>query len=131
MSTVPASSRPMFSAEPLVFCVTTLSDGSVSLMAAAALSPKNGKPPPGVAVARVTLVWAAADDMAAQSVSASANASRAESEKHRMRRRALCPLPQGERAQIWASRPRIGNSLRRRQPLLQVGDDVRHILQSD
>ena len=45
----------MFSVLPLVFLVSTSSDVSVSLMTAAALSPKNGKPPPGVAVASVTL----------------------------------------------------------------------------
>src|SRR5882757_181455 len=48
----------MFSALPLVFLVSTERDLSVSLMTAAALSPKNGKPPPGVAVASVTWVWA-------------------------------------------------------------------------
>ena len=46
----------MFSALPLVFLVSTLSDVSVSLMTVAALSRKNGEPPPGVAVARVTFV---------------------------------------------------------------------------
>ena len=55
----PRSSRPMFSALPLVFWVSTLSDLSVSLMTAAALSPKNGNPPPGVAVASVTRVGSA------------------------------------------------------------------------
>src|SRR3954470_24937829 len=49
----------MFSAEPLVFLVCTSSDASVSLMTAAALSPKKGKPPPGVAVARETVVFCA------------------------------------------------------------------------
>ena len=52
----------MFSPLPAVFWVVTFSEASVSLMTAAALSPKNGKPPPGVAVASdisVTLVLVA------------------------------------------------------------------------
>ena len=67
----------MFSVLPLVFFVSTSSVLSVSLMTAAALSPKNGKPPPGVAVARVTWVWALAAFMRTALVSATRNAIRA------------------------------------------------------
>jgi len=46
----------MFSVEPLVLRVSTLSDRSVSLMVSASAPPYSGKPPPGVAVPNTILV---------------------------------------------------------------------------
>src|SRR5262245_34375930 len=74
MSRLPASSSGMFSALPLVLRGCTSSVASVSLIVCATASPYTGKPPPGVAVPKVTIVlsWAWAAPMAATPIIAAA-----------------------------------------------------------
>ncbi len=59
-SSRPASSNGTFSVLPLVLRGSTKSEASVSLMVSAIACPYTGKPPPGVAVPRLTLVLSAA-----------------------------------------------------------------------
>src|SRR5688500_3110800 len=123
MSILPCSSRIMFSALPLVFWVCTSNELSVSLMVAAALSPNSGNPPPGVAVAMLTLVCAFAADING-SVSAARNASRAN----------FIGVPRGEvhrgrsLAQLLIALIYLSG---RRQALFEIGDDVVLVFDTD
>src|SRR3954469_11155715 len=54
-STLPSSSSGTFSVLPLVLRVCRRSAGSCALRISANASPKTGKPPPGVAVARTSV----------------------------------------------------------------------------
>ncbi len=62
-STWPASSSGTFSVLPLVFFGSTRSAGSCAFRTDAKASPKTGKPPPGVAVARTRVCCAFAFEL--------------------------------------------------------------------